>query len=224
VYFCRHIYVNVLVVLLCMACFGIAIVWFIFRHSDWAWILQDLIGYFFCIFVITELRIPSFQILCALQFSFCFYDIFMVYITPFMTPDNQSVMVSVATGQGSSEKIPFLFLVPHLNPSILQTLCMGQQYSMLGYGDIIIPGFTGAYCMYFDIINTHAHYYYYWAFLASYGVGLILTFLALIITHTGQPALFFLVPCTCGTLALLAYVRKEFRGFWNGPKVKENVQ
>ena len=101
---------------------------------------------------------------------------------------------------------------------------MPQQYSMLGYGDIIIPGFTGAYCMYFDIINTHAHYYYYWAFLGSYGVGLVLTFLALIITGNGQPALFFLVPCTCGTLALLAYVRKEFKGFWNGPKVKENVQ
>ena len=94
---------------------------------------------------------------------------------------------------------------------------------MLGFGDIIIPGFTGGYCAFFDMVNSHAHYYYFWVFLLSYGVGLILTFGALIITGMGQPALFFLVPTTLGSLALLAYVRREFKGFWNGPKLKESV-
>ena len=52
----------------------------------------------------------------------------------------------------------------------------------------------------------------------------MLTFLALILTGSGQPALFFLVPCTVGALTVLAYVRGELRPFWNGPKVKENVK
>jgi len=148
----------------------------------------------------------------------------MVYITPYLTPDSESVMVYVATGGGSKEKIPFLFLVPHFVTSKLTDLCRSQQYSMLGYGDIIIPGFTGGYCSYFDLLNSHAHLYYYWTFLISYGVGLMLTFLALILTGSGQPALFFLVPCTVGALTVLAYVRGELRPFWNGPKVKENVK
>lgn len=220
-FFCRS---PQTLVLLTVCCFAFSMTWAIFRHSSWAWIIQDIIGYFFCIFTITELRFPSFKILAGLQFSFFLYDVFMVYITPYLTPNGDSVMVQVATGGGSSEKVPFLFLVPHLLISQVQTVCeFPLQFSMLGFGDIIIPGFTGGYCAFFDMVNSHAHYYYFWVFLLSYGVGLILTFGALIITGMGQPALFFLVPTTLGSLALLAYVRREFKGFWNGPKLKESV-
>ena len=52
---------------------------------------------------------------------------------------------------------------------------------------------------------------------------LILTFVALILMATGQPALFFLVPSTVGSLLLCAYVRKETNFFWNGPKLKESL-
>ena len=52
--------------------------------------------------------------------GFCLYDVFMVYITPYLTPQGDSIMVTVATGGGSKEKIPFLFLVPKINPSIVQ--------------------------------------------------------------------------------------------------------
>ena len=101
---------------------------------------------------------------------------------------------------------------------------MAGQFSMLGYGDIIIPGFLGGYCAYFDMVNEHAHYYYYFMFIFSYGVGLILTFLALIISGQGQPALFFLVPATLGSLFVLSYVRGELKAFWNGPKFKAGLK
>ena len=110
------------------------------------------------------------------------------------------------------------------NSNFKKQLCMANQFSMLGYGDIIIPGFLGGYCAYFDMVNKHAHYYYYFMFIFSYGVGLILTFLALILSGQGQPALFFLVPCTLGSLTVLAYIRGELRCFWNGPKFKARLK
>ena len=74
--------------------------------------------------------------------------------------------------RSNPEKLPFLFLVPHLAVSELHSVCnIGLSYSMLGFGDIIIPGFLGGYCAYFDLLNVHAHYYYWWTFIFSYGFG-----------------------------------------------------
>ena len=85
-------------VLLGAFCLSLSITWFIFRHSSWAWILQDIIGFFFCIFTISELHLPNFKLLTLLLIGFCVYDVFMVYITPYLTPKGDSIMVSVATG------------------------------------------------------------------------------------------------------------------------------
>ena len=62
-----------------------------------------------------------------------------------------------------------------------------------------------------------------WDASLKYCFRLILTFVALILMATGQPALFFLVPSTVGSLLLCAYVRKETNFFWNGPKLKESL-
>jgi len=124
----------------------------------------------------------------------------------------------------SSWKITIFISGTTFGVSELHSVCnIGLSYSMLGFGDIIIPGFLGGYCAYFDLLNVHAHYYYWWTFIFSYGFGLILTFVALILMATGQPALFFLVPSTVGSLLLCAYVRKETNFFWNGPKLKESL-
>ena len=85
-------------VVLGVFCLSLSVTWFIFRHSSWAWILQDIIGFFFCIFTISELHLPNFKLLTLLLVGFCVYDVFMVYITPYLTPKGDSIMVSVATG------------------------------------------------------------------------------------------------------------------------------
>jgi hypothetical protein len=222
-YLCRS-GISVAVLILTIGCFGFSFTWFIFRHEPWAWFLQDVIGYFFCIFTISELHLPNFKLLTLILAGFCAYDVFMVYITPYITPNGDSVMVAVATGGDNPEKLPFLFLVPHLRADPIQELCnLGLGFSMLGFGDIIIPGFLGGYCVFFDLVNSHSHFYYWWTFMFSYGAGLIMTFVALMLMSTGQPALFFLVPSTLGSLFLLCYVRKETKHFWQGPKVKETT-
>ncbi|CAG5096361.1 Oidioi.mRNA.OKI2018_I69.XSR.g14581.t2.cds [Oikopleura dioica] len=207
---------------------GLGITWAVCRHYPWSWILQDIIGFCFCIECVSEIRVSKGANVYLLQIAFCLYDIFMVYITPFFTKNGDSVMLDVATGgasnSASKEKIPFLFRVPHIVPSIYDDLCSdGTRESMLGYGDIILPGVLGTYCAIFDRANGYTRMPFFWTFVGSYALGLIFTFLALIITESGQPALAFIVPSTCIGVALVGYCRKELKSFWDGPKVKQNL-
>lgn len=50
----------------------------------------------------------------------------------------------------------------------------------------------------------------------AYGVGLLITFVALAVMQMGQPALLYLVPCTLLTSLAVALCRKELPQFWTG--------
>lgn len=50
----------------------------------------------------------------------------------------------------------------------------------------------------------------------AYGVGLLVTFMALALMQRGQPALLYLVPCTLVTSCALALWRGELGTFWTG--------
>lgn len=77
---------------------SLAIVWFVFRHSDWAWVLQNIFSAALaCIFLVT-VRISSLKIATVILFGFFVYDIFMVFITPSFG-NGESIMVEVATGE-----------------------------------------------------------------------------------------------------------------------------
>lgn len=51
---------------------------------------------------------------------------------------------------------------------------------------------------------------------AAYGVGLLITFVALAVMQMGQPALLYLVPCTLLTSLAVALWRRELHQFWTG--------
>lgn len=52
--------------------------------------------------------------------------------------------------------------------------------------------------------------------LTAYAVGMILTFVVLVLMKKGQPALLYLVPCTLVTASVVAWRRKEMKKFWKG--------
>ena len=54
---------------------------------------------------------------------------------------------------------------------------------------------------------------------AAYGVGLLVTFLALAVMGSGQPALLYIVPLTLGTTVVIGWSRKELRQLWIGEPV-----
>ncbi|XP_032646494.1 signal peptide peptidase-like 2A isoform X1 [Chelonoidis abingdonii] len=230
---CCNKSIEVRLIFLAGFCIATAVVWAVFRNEDrWAWILQDILGVAFCLNFIKTLKMPNFKSCVILLGLLLLYDVFFVFITPFITKNGESIMVEVAAGPfGNSEKndgnlvegpaersaphekLPVVIRVPRLEYSAL-TIC-GMPFSLLGFGDIIVPGLLVAYCRRFDIQTTSSSVYYVSCTIA-YAVGMVLTFVVLALMKMGQPALLYLVPCTLITSSLVAWRRKEMKKFWQG--------
>ncbi|XP_072804141.1 signal peptide peptidase-like 2B isoform X2 [Vicugna pacos] len=208
---------QVLTLLLALLCVAISVVWGVFRNEDqWAWILQDALGIAFCLYTLKTIRLPTFKACTLLLLVLFIYDVFFVFITPFLTKSGNSIMVEVATGPSDSathEKLPMVLKVPRLNTSPL-ALC-DRPFSLLGFGDILVPGLLVAYCHRFDI-QVQSSRVYFVACTVAYGIGLLVTFMALALMQRGQPALLYLVPCTLITSCALALWRRELGVFWTG--------
>ncbi|XP_063119806.1 signal peptide peptidase-like 2B isoform X19 [Rattus norvegicus] len=124
----------------------------------------------------------------TLGIAFCLYMLRTIRLPTFKS--GNSIMVEVATGPSNSsthEKLPMVLKVPRLNTSPL-SLC-DRPFSLLGFGDILVP---------------------------AYGLGLLVTFVALVLMRHGQPALLYLVPCTLLTSCTVALWRREMGAFWTG--------
>ena len=103
--------------------------------------------------------------------------------------------------------------VPRLSFSAL-TLC-DQPFSILGFGDIVVPGFLVAYCHRFDV-QVRSRQVYFVACTAAYAAGLLVTFFAMALMQMGQPALLYLVSSTLLTSLAVATCRQELALFWTG--------
>ncbi|XP_060708920.1 signal peptide peptidase-like 2A isoform X2 [Hemiscyllium ocellatum] len=226
--------IEVRLVMLALFCVTMASIWVAFRNADrWIWTLHDCLGVAFCLNFMKTLKMPHFKSCVILLVLLLIYDVFFVFITPYFTKNHESIMVEVAAGSGSttgekrtgnylmgltepvahSEKLPVVIRVPRLMPSVA-TLC-GTPFSILGFGDIIVPGLLVAYCRRFDL-QTNTSNIYFILCTTAYAVGMVLTFIVLIVTKMAQPALLYLVPCTLLTCVVTAWIRKEVKIFWAG--------
>ncbi|XP_050956652.1 signal peptide peptidase-like 2A isoform X2 [Labeo rohita] len=225
--------VSIRSLLLAAVCITLSVIWGVYRNEDrWIWILQDLLGVAFCLNFLKTISLSNFKICVILLSLLLLYDVFFVFITPFLTKNGESIMVQVALGPGAGgkgdgigveipgensstyEKLPVVMRIPQFS-ALAQNLCM-MQFSILGYGDIIIPGLLVAYCHKFDVWMGNSRRIYFISCAVAYAVGLGVTFAVMLLSKMGQPALLYLVPCTLLTSGILASVRKEFRHFWSG--------
>lgn len=213
---------------------SVSVTWVVLRHHPQSWILQDLLGVAFSINMLKTLRLPNLMICSVLLVLLFFYDIFFVFVTPFLTMKGESVMVDVATrgleqlptkgesimvevakGGNTQEQLPMVLRVPHFNNESL-SVCFGQ-FSLLGFGDILVPGLLVAYCHGFDLLTTRSRLYFFTGTM-FYGVGLVLTFIALYLMRTPQPALLYLVPATLLPTICIAWCRGQLADIWHGVK------
>lgn len=205
------------------ACLGIAasVWWLAARRCGWwvaSWMLQDFFGVCLCIVFLEIVKLKSLKVATVLLSMAFVYDVFFVFASPYFF--GQSVMVKVATGSGprkgadfcekypsdpecSSTELPMLLLLPSR-----------QGFSMLGLGDVVIPGLLVALAARCDDLTKRTHYYYP-VLVAAYAFGLALANLAVSLFRVGQPALLYIVPVTLGTFLLKAKHDKLLRHFWN---------
>eukprot|EP00051_Salpingoeca_urceolata_P031699 m.12595 g.12595 ORF g.12595 m.12595 type:complete len:557 (-) comp4307_c0_seq1:43-1713(-) len=210
----------------------LAIVWVVQRHQPYAWVLQDVLGVAFLVSTTQLLPLPNLKLATLLLLAFFAYDVFFVFITPYITPHHKSIMIEAATGGGeSSESIPLVVKIPRLHPS---PCASGQQFSLLGFGDVLIPSLLVSLCLRFDYTVAGANlpawhrksvfgrYPFFIVSCVAYSVGLVATFVALGLSSMAQPALLYLVPCTLGSTVFLAYWKGLLATMWRGHRRSPN--
>ncbi|KAK1262809.1 Signal peptide peptidase 1 [Acorus gramineus] len=151
------------------------------------WLANNILGIAFCIQGIEMLSLGSFRTGAILLAGLFVYDIFWVFFTP--------VMVSVA----KSFDAPIKLLFP--------TSDSARPFSMLGLGDIVIPGIFIALALRFDASRGKENRYFKSAF-SGYTVGLIVTIIVMNWFQAAQPALLYIVPGVIGFVAVHC--------LWNG--------
>ncbi|KAL0412026.1 UNVERIFIED_CONTAM: Signal peptide peptidase-like 4 [Sesamum latifolium] len=167
-----------------------------------------IMGIALIITVLQIVQVPNLKVGTVLLSCAFLYDIFWVFVSKWWF--HKSVMIVVARGDGSGEDgIPMLLKIPRLFDP-------WGGYSIIGFGDIILPGLLVAFSLRYDWLAKKSLKagYFLWAMLA-YGLGLLVTYVALnLMDGHGQPALLYIVPFTLGTLITLASKRGDLKHLW----------
>ncbi|KAL6052679.1 Minor histocompatibility antigen H13 [Balamuthia mandrillaris] len=168
--------------------FGLIIgIWYV---STKHWISNNILGLSFSIQGVAFLSLGSYQTGCILLGGLFLYDIFWVFGT--------DVMVTVA----KSFDAPIKLLFPK------DIFAEEMQFSMLGLGDIVIPGIFIALLLRFDASragkkDNFARTHFITTFL-GYIAGMVATIGVMHFFQAAQPALLYLVPSCIGSSLLAA--------------------
>ena len=201
---------------------SIAIWWLCVQNASYAWLFQDLFGICLCVLFLSVIKLSSLRVASLLLcMAFC-YDIFFVFISPHLF--GESVMVRVATGKAptkdadycekypddkdcQSQSLPMLLLLPRFDGL--------SGYTMLGLGDIVLPGLLVAFAARCDACALQRRYFP--LMVCGYAVGLAMANVAVAYFAQGQPALLYLVPCTLGPFLHAAQRDGTLQTLWQGP-------
>ena len=208
---------------------GLSVLWYFYRNSNWVWLVQDFMGISVCIMFLAAIRLPNLKVATILLCLAFFYDIFFVFISPYVF--DSSVMVEVATGPTTSHddenycekyptddscqttQLPMLLVVPTFSS-------YESSESMLGLGDIVLPGLLLVWCARLDmrrygsLSSESASKGYLPMALLGYALGLLVANLAVDYFKAGQPALLYIVPLTLGPVLYRSHNSGSLRDLW----------
>jgi len=168
-------------------------------------LLNNIIALSLAFTMLDIFKLDSFKTGCVLLTGLFLYDVWWVFGTP--------VMVDVAKGL----EAPIILLWP-------RSLIPGSGFSMLGLGDIVIPGSFIATCLRFDHSrsrrtsesNKTASFSsfpkpYFKSSLFAYMIALTITSLVVQFAGHAQPALLYLSPACMGAFFYTARKRHELQ-------------
>jgi len=185
------------------------------------WTLNNVLGICFCLQGIERFSLGTYKIGAILLVGLFFYDIFWVFGT--------EVMVTVAKNLDGPIKLLFpRSLTPNEETGKI-------DLSLLGLGDIVIPGFFLALLLRFDAhlakigttkIDIHQSFPkpYFHSALIAYVLGLITTLVVMIQFNAAQPALLYLVPACLGSSFLCATIRGEVKELLDYSEEEEEAE
>lgn len=157
------------------------------------WIANNIIGLCFAIQGVEMLSLPNYKTGCMLLGGLFFYDVFWVFGT--------DVMVTVAKKFDAPIKLVF--------PANI--FDAASKSSMLGLGDIVIPGILVALMLRLDEHRASGSSKYFMTTFVAYILGLAGTIVVMHVFKHAQPALLYLVPACLGAPLLVALVTGEIK-------------
>lgn len=190
------------------------------------WVYNNILCIIFCVHALQSMFIGNFKNGILLLTLLFFYDIFFVFGT--------DVMLTVAKGIDAPIKLKFPKDYSADPP----------QYSILGLGDIVIPGIFVSLCLRFDFLKsldiskvqslvkreekgedvslmsylvkqaTTCKKHYFAAVLVGYLIAIVATIVVMLVFDHGQPALLYLVPGCILTVLGTAVYKGEFSLLW----------
>ncbi|KAF8993675.1 peptidase A22B, signal peptide peptidase [Cyathus striatus] len=164
-------------------------------------LLTDLLGLSFSHNALSLLKLDSFKTGAILLSGLFFYDVWWVFGTV--------VMVKVAT----SLDVPIKLLWPK---SI--AFSGNRGYTMLGLGDVVIPGTVVALALRYDYHRSGGKRSfgkpYFYAALFAYVGGLLTTMTVMHTFGKAQPALLYLSPSCILSFVITGIVRGELGDLW----------
>jgi minor histocompatibility antigen H13 len=181
----------------------------LYYYKTKSWLANNVLAAALGLSAIDLLALGDFQSGTVLLSGLFFYDIFWVFGSKSVFGTN--VMVSVAKSFEGPIKLVF--------PRFLGATA--QDMSMLGLGDIVIPGLFIALMLRYDtrkVPLTHPlpHRLPYFAgMMVAYIAGLVATIVAMNVFEAAQPALLYLVPACLITSMGMAVTKGELRELWS---------
>ncbi|KJE94681.1 signal peptide peptidase [Capsaspora owczarzaki ATCC 30864] len=200
---------------------GVTLVWMYSGH----WLLVDILGFGICVVGITFIQIPNVKLVTLLFVGLLLYDVFWVFFSERWFHSN--VMVEVATKEAANPMVSVakVLHIPKIAESSSQVLELPvklifpnsftsspRHFSMLGLGDIVIPGLLVALVR--RIGDTDAlKFRYFQASLIGYFFGVLMAIVMSRIYGVAQPALLYLVPSTLLAVGWATARKGEFHRF-----------
>jgi len=185
------------------------------------WIANNICGFAFCIYGIKNMHIGSFKHAIFMLLLFLIYDLYFVF--------GSNIMQTLA----SSVDAPVKLLFPR-----------GKNlFSIVGLGDILIPGLIISYCLRIDVFlffnkrvketektlkeifpenTSQITKKYFHGAITGYLLGFICTILSATVFNFPQPALLYLVPGVIFSILLIAIWNSELRIIFNFNEEEES--
>jgi len=171
------------------------------------WIINNVFGLSFCVMGFKKIGTSTFKTGAIMLLGLFFYDVFWVFGSKSVFGSN--VMVTVAKGVEAPIKLMF--------PRSLSG-CGNLEFSMLGLGDIVVPGIYIAFLAKWDAVvqakQGTSSFVYLNACLVAYVLSLVTTVGVMLIFNAAQPALLYIVPYVLLASTGLAALRGELHDLW----------
>jgi len=175
---------------------------------DKNWIINNIFGISFCLSGLKYIGTSTFKTGAIILVGLFVYDIFWVFGSKPVFGSN--VMVTVAKGVEAPIKLMF--------PRSLNG-CGDLTFSMLGLGDIVVPGLFITFLAKWDAellaVKKATSFIYLNICMIFYTLSLITTVAVMLFFNAAQPALFYIVPYVLLASMALATLRGETRTLWD---------